>query len=157
RSGRMRATLRALAIVVLAIAVLPFPRAYPIAQSGTALTGTVSSQDEGRMEGVLVTIRGEGANHTVTVVSDAQGKYSFPRTHVPAGKYSVAIRAIGYDLASANAVDVPSGKSATLDVALQKTKDLSRQLTSLDWVSIFPGTQAEKDKLVYQPMSCNYC
>src|SRR5215831_1663148 len=96
-----------------------------VAQGGAALVGTVTSQEEGKMEGVLVTVRGEGANHTVTVVSDAQGKYSFPRTHVPAGKYSVAIRAIGYDLASANAVDVPSGKSATLDVALQKTKDLS--------------------------------
>src|SRR5437870_3822592 len=78
-----------------------------VAQGGAALVGTVTSQEEGKMEGVLVIVRGEGANHTVTVVSDARGKYSFPRTHVPAGKYSVAIRAIGYDLTGPSSVEVP--------------------------------------------------
>ena len=32
------------------------------------------------MEGVVVNARRDGANFTVSVVSDAQGKYSFPRT-----------------------------------------------------------------------------
>ena len=30
------------------------------------------------MEGVVVSVRRDGANFTVSVVSDAQGKYSFP-------------------------------------------------------------------------------
>ena len=43
------------------------------AQGGAALTGTVSSSEEGMMEGVLMTARLDGASYGVTVVSDAQG------------------------------------------------------------------------------------
>ena len=128
-----------------------------VAQGAAALTGVVSSQQEGEMEGVLVTVRPNGGNHTVTVVSDAQGRYSFPRTHVPPGQYAVSIRALGYDLTGANLVEVPAGETATLDLQLQPTTDLSDQLTSLDWISLFPLTPEEKDKLAYQGASCNYC
>src|ERR1700733_13807213 len=71
-----------------------------IAQSSgvVALSGVVSSQEEGAMEGVVVSARRAGANFTVSVVSDAQGKYGFPRTHLEAGKYALTIRAVGYDL-----------------------------------------------------------
>ncbi|HYT47759.1 MAG TPA: hypothetical protein VEL04_05025, partial [Burkholderiales bacterium] len=43
----------------------------------TALTGLVSSAEEGAMEGVLVGAKKAGSTITVTVVSDAQGRYSF--------------------------------------------------------------------------------
>ena len=39
-----------------------------------ALTGLVSSQEEGPMEGVLVSAKRTGSNVTITVVSDAQGR-----------------------------------------------------------------------------------
>ena len=123
----------------------------------TVLTGVVSSEEEGKMEGVLVTVRRDGANHTVTVVSDKQGRYSFPSTHVSAGAHSVAIRATGYDLVDSGSVTVAKGQSATLDLKLQKTQDLSSQLTSLEWALSMPGTPEQKDKLVYQAKSCNYC
>lgn len=51
-----------------------------LAQGGTALSGVVTSQAEGRMEGVIVTARRNGANFDVSVVSDAKGNYSFPRS-----------------------------------------------------------------------------
>ncbi len=51
-----------------------------------ALTGVVSSPQEGLMEGVVVNARRDGANFTVSVVSDAHGKYSFPRTHLDPGQ-----------------------------------------------------------------------
>ena len=44
------------------------------AQGSSALIGVVTSQAEGKMEGVLVTARRDGAKFDVTVVSDAQGK-----------------------------------------------------------------------------------
>ncbi len=127
------------------------------AQSGVALTGVVRSAEEGKMEGVLVTARRDGANHTVTVVSDAQGKYSFPRTHLQPGTYALTIRAVGYDLSTPGATAVATGKSTTLNLSLAKTKDLPAQLTSLEWAQSMPGTPEEKDKLVYQAKSCNYC
>ena len=75
--------------LILAMAVVLTGPAFITlqAQSGVAINGVVNSQQEGNMEGVLVTVRGEGSNHTVTVVSDAQGRYSYPRTHLDAGAY----------------------------------------------------------------------
>jgi virginiamycin B lyase len=55
------------------------------ASDPVALSGVVSSQQEGLMEGVVVSARRDGANFTVSVVSVAQGKYSFPRSHVEPG------------------------------------------------------------------------
>lgn len=79
--------------------------------------------------------RRDGANFDVTVVSDDQGKYSFPRSHLGPGKYSVKIRAVGYDLVDPGPVDVTAAKAATLDLKLQKAKDLSSQITSVEWSS----------------------
>src|SRR5215510_4575971 len=44
-----------------------------------ALTGLVSSSEEGAMEGVLVSAKREGSTFTTTVVTDAQGRCSTAR------------------------------------------------------------------------------
>ena len=95
----MRAKHLAMATTVVALALWGARAIDLDAQGSQALTGVVSSQEEGTMEGVLVTTRGEGANFTVTVVSDAQGRYSFPRTHIVAGTYAITTRASGYEMA----------------------------------------------------------
>ena len=64
-------------------------------QPTVALTGVVTSDAEGRMEGVLVAARPEGGNVTVTVISDDQGRYAFPASKLQPGKYTLAIRAVG--------------------------------------------------------------
>src|SRR5207248_10863095 len=69
-----------------------------LAQSAAALTGTVSSTQEGNMEGVLVSAKKEGSNITVTVVSDEKGNFSFPADRLSPGKYTLSIRASGYTL-----------------------------------------------------------
>ena len=50
------------------VSALPFglPQGA-LAQSGAALTGVVSSQEEGNMEGVLVNAKKEGSTITITV------------------------------------------------------------------------------------------
>ena len=65
------------------------------------------------MEGVVVNARRDGANFTVSVVSDAQGQYSFPRTHLEPGKYAITIRAVGYDLTDPGPAVVAAGKTAS--------------------------------------------
>jgi virginiamycin B lyase len=127
------------------------------AQAAAALVGTVASQEEGNMEGVLVNARAAGANFTTTVVSNTFGKYSFPADHLAPGKYTVTIRAGGYDLSAPTTIDVAAGKTATADLKLQKAKDLASQLTSLEWIASFPATPEEKDLFVHQLMSCAYC
>jgi virginiamycin B lyase len=145
-------------LVAAAVVALTAAGTRVHAQGGAALTGTVSSQKEGKMEGVLVTARGEGANHDVTVVTNASGQYSFPRTHLKPGKYALKIRAVGYDLATANpAIDVVAGKTGKLDLSLDSTKDLSSQITSVEWLMSIPGTDEQKNMVQKQIASCTYC
>ena len=153
---RVRSVLVVAFTVVMGLLHGPAPVGLS-AQGDAALSGIVSSQEEGNMEGVLVIVRKTGANHTTTVVSDVKGRYSFPRTHVDAGSYAMSIRAVGYDLVDPRPVAVASGTATSLDLTLQTTKDLSKQLTPYEWVMSMPGTEAQKDRFVYQPKSCNYC
>ena len=127
------------------------------AQGDVALNGVVSSPQEGEMEGVVVTARRDGANFDVSVVSDAEGRYSFLRTHLVPGTYTVKVRAVGYDLGSPGAVDVPAGDPATLDLALDTTSDLSSQITTVEWLTSVPGSDEDKGMLVKPLLSCIYC
>lgn len=118
------------------------------------LSGIVSSQAEGAMEGVLVSARSAASPITVTVVSDQQGRYRFPPQRLPAGRYALSIRAVGYELDSRPHVDVAGGSSATLDLHLVRAKDLAAQLTNTEWFMSIPGT-AEQKKTLLECMSCH--
>jgi virginiamycin B lyase len=112
-----------------------------------ALTGRVSSENEGAMEGVLVRAKGEGKTIAVTVVTDHSGHYSFPADRLAPGKFDIDIRAVGYDLPNPVSVDVAAGKTTQADLKLVKTKDLIPQLTSAEWLISVPGTEAQKNQL----------
>ena len=127
------------------------------AQDAAALTGVVTSQAEGQMEGVVVSARRDGAIFTVSVISDENGRYSFPRPHLEPGHYSLTMRAVGYDLPDTVTAEVTSGNTATADLELVTTENLAAQLSSAEWMMSVNGTQEEKDRFNYQIMSCNYC
>jgi streptogramin lyase len=112
-----------------------------------ALSGKVTSQAEGAMEGVVVSAKAAGSTITVSVVSDAQGEYRFPEGRLEPGTYNVTIRAIGYDLSAPASVDVKGQSPAQLDLALKKTARLSMQLTNAEWLVSIPGTQVQKNQL----------
>jgi streptogramin lyase len=117
------------------------------AQGAAALTGQVSSTEEGAMEGVLVTARELGASFTVTVVSDDKGHYSFPAARLEPGHYTLAIRAAGYEIDGALAADVSADKAATADVKLHKIADpkkLASELSNGEWIMSFPGSDQQK-------------
>ena len=114
------------------------------AQAQTALTGIVSSGEEGAMEGVLVSIKKEGSTITTTVVTDEQGRYAFPAARMEPGKYTLAIRAIGYRLDGPKTVDVPAGSAANADLKLGKVKSLVPQLSNGEWLLSLPGADRQK-------------
>src|SRR5580692_7370871 len=97
------------------------------AQAGPALAGKVTAGQEA-LEGVLVSAKKNGSTITVTVVSDKDGRYSFPAARLEPGQYSLRIRATGYDLDGPDQVLVAPDKTATADLALRKTGDISTQL-----------------------------
>ncbi len=74
--------------------------AHPKPPAGAALSGQVTSTEEGAMEGVLVTVKKDGSTIAHTVYTDAHGHYVFPSANLEPGHYSIKIRAAGYDLDS---------------------------------------------------------
>src|SRR5205814_9943714 len=108
-----------------------------------ALSGRVSSAEEGAMEGVLVSAKAAGSSVTITVVSDAQGRYSFPASRLQPGTYSLGIRAVGYELGGpATATVLPQGTA--IDLHLGKTSNLASQLTNAQWHNTVPGQHSHK-------------
>ena len=118
------------------------------AQTPAALTGQVSSGEAGPMEGVLISAKKAGSTITITVVSDAQGNYSFPATKLEPGQYSLRIRAVGYDLDRPASVDVAAQQPAKYDLKLRKTEDLAAQLSNAEWLASFPGTDQQKNAML---------
>ena len=55
--------------------------------AGAALTGQVSSAEEGNMEGVVVSAKKAGSTVMVSVTTDAQGRYTFPENRLEPGQY----------------------------------------------------------------------
>ena len=129
------------------------PRLNAQAPEPVALTGVVTSAEEGAMEGVLVSLKKAGSPITVTIVSDPQGRYRFPQSRLEQGAYTLRIRATGYDLPDALTVDVVRGKTTTTDLTLQKTRDLASQLSNAEWLASAPGTDAQKASI----RPCTHC
>jgi len=141
------------AAICTSVVLLALP-AEAQAPSAPALTGTVASQEEGLMEGVLVSAKRADSTIAVTVVSNAEGQYSFPRDRLAPGIYSIAIRAVGYELPSRGTVEVIADQTAGRDLNLVKTKNVARQLSNGEWLQSFTGTQQRKEAL-YRCVSCH--
>jgi virginiamycin B lyase len=125
------------------------------AQAGppVAVTGRVSSAEDGPLEGVLVSARKVGSAMTITVVTDQQGRYRFPQSRLEPGRYSLRIRAVGYDLEGPDTMDVVGNKTTTTDLTLRKALDLASQLSNAEWIDSVPGTVQEKASL----RPCAHC
>jgi virginiamycin B lyase len=140
------------AAICTSVVLLAFPAEAQTPSA--ALTGKVASQEEGLMEGVLVSAKRADSTIAVTVVSIAEGQYSFPRDRLAPGIYSIAIRAVGYELPSRGTVEVIADQTAGRDLNLVKTRDLARQLSNGEWLQSFTGTQQRKEAL-YRCVSCH--
>src|SRR6201982_2860362 len=130
--------------VGLAVMLVPAALVRAQSQPPAALTGHVTSEAEGAMEGVVVSAKKAGSTVTVSVVSDAQGRYSFPANRLSAGKYSLKIRAAGYDLNAPASADVADEQTTTADLKLRKTKNLPAQMSNAEWMMSLPGAEDQK-------------
>src|SRR5438552_15078505 len=144
------------ALVTLAILLSAYPalKSVEAQTSGSAaLTGQITSQEEGAMEGVLISAKRAGSTVTLTVVSDQQGHYTFPRARLEEGRYALHVRAVGYDMVDPGPVDITPPKTITLNLKLRKTGNLAAQLSNTEWLLSVPGTQEQKLGL----MGCVSC
>jgi streptogramin lyase len=138
---RMKALLLASTILAL---TGPLPAN---AQAPTSLSGQVSSTEEGAMEGVLVSAKKEGSTVTTTVVSNEKGQFNFPSARLQPGKYTITIRAAGYNLVGPKTVDVAANSGATADIKLARAKSPISQLSNAEWLISVPGDDRLKSFL----------
>src|SRR5690242_19352939 len=106
--------------------------ATTIPAQAQTLSGQVSSTEEGAMEGVLVSAKKEGSSITTTVVTNDKGQFAFPAGKLEPGRYTISIRAAGYNLVGPKSVEVAATGAAT-DLKLAKTKNLVNQLSNAGW------------------------
>ena len=143
----MRTKIFLLAVIASLVAIL-LPAANLSAgaegQIPSILTGQVSSQEEGLMEGVVVTARKDASTISVSVISDKQGRYSFPANRLEPGHYTLKTRAVGYDLDGPGTADLAAEKTTTVDLKLHTTKNIVPQLTNAEWMMSAPGTDEQK-------------
>jgi virginiamycin B lyase len=123
------------------------------AQGASMLTGHVSSAEEGSMEGVVVSAKRDGATFTVSMVTDGQGRYGFPAAKLVPGRYTLSIRAAGYEIDVPKAIDVSATQAATAEIKLRATRSIASQLTDGEWLASMPGTDSQKKIL----LGCNSC
>ena len=117
-------------------------------RASAALTGQVTSEPEGAMEGVVVTARKDNSIVSTSVTSDAAGRYVFPENRLEPGRYIIAIRAIGYELGGPTTANVIAEQTAKVDLKLKKTGDLASQLSNAEWMMSIPGTEEQKAMLL---------
>src|SRR3989475_10979977 len=154
---KLMKTRRFLLIAVTALAVI-FNQTtsgplHAQTQAASALMGQVTSAEEGPMEGVVVSAKKNGSTISVSVVTNAQGRFAFPAARLEPGSYTLKARAAGYELDGARAADVASGQEAKVDIKLRKVKNLSAHLTNAEWLMSMPGPDEQKRFL----LNCNGC
>ena len=139
---------------VAGLAAFLLPSSSPIsAQGAAALSGKVSSAREGLMEGVVVSAKRDGSTITVSVISDAKGRFSFPAARLEPGHYALGIRAAGYDLDGPRDATVAAGRDTDIAITLKPTRKLADQLTNAEWLISMPGSDEQKRFL----LACNGC
>src|ERR1700730_12321245 len=84
----------ALAAILLQTAPARLPAQ---SQAPSALSGQVTSTEEGPMEGVLVSAKKDGSTISISVVTSASGRFSFPAARLEPGHYALKARAAGYE------------------------------------------------------------
>src|SRR5712692_9903305 len=118
------------ATAALALALAGGGPAPASAQGSAALHGQVSSAEEGFMGGVVVSAKKAGSTVTVSVVSDDQGRFSFPSGKLGSGSYSLKVRATGYELDGPGSVEITLALPVAVDLKLRKARDIPPQLRS---------------------------
>ncbi len=138
----------AVSLIFAVLYAAPCPAKAADAPGPAALVGQVSSQEEGPMEGVVVSAKKDGSTITVSVISDNKGHYSFPASRLEPGHYTLKIRAVGYNLSAPATADLAAQKTTTADLSLVKTKNLVPQMTNAEWLLSMPGTDDQKASLL---------
>jgi virginiamycin B lyase len=103
---------------------------------GATIAGTVKGPDGAPFEGAFVQAQNSKTRITVSVLSGKDGRYRVEK--LPAGEYTIRIRAIGYTAVPQNGVNLSADQNAPMDFALQKGMVRWSDLSYYQGKELFP-------------------
>ena len=145
------------ALVIILASAASAPSIAQYAAGGPKFRGTITSLDGKPMEGVTVSVRGEGKTFVTTVFTNRQGVYVFPPLESGI-KFSLWAQAQGFETARLQ-VDAGGGEvQATAGLQLKPLKNFEKQLTGVEWMNSFPeNTPVEKREKRIYANNCSGC
>ena len=117
---------RAIALALALIACL-FAATAALAQTSSgAVTGRIVDATGAALPGVTVTATNTKTGFSRSVVTDAEGRYSFPA--LPVGTYNVSAELQGFTTVTTRGVDVQVATPSTINVTLKQAA-VAEQIT----------------------------
>jgi streptogramin lyase len=105
-------------LAALAILVFVFCTAFSALALAATVTGTVKGPDGAPFEGAFVVAVNAKTKISVSVLSDKQGRYRVD--NLPAGDYTVRVRAVGYNVDPRSGVALAADQNASFDFPLKQ-------------------------------------
>jgi len=121
------------------------------AQAAT-VTGSVKSPDGTPFRGAFVQTQNTSTRVLVSVLTDKGGRYRIE--NLPAGKYQVQVKAVGYRTDPRTDVSLTAEQNATYDFALQQGMVRWSDLSQYQGEVLFPDAKG-KDLLVGRCFACH--
>src|SRR3989441_1619579 len=92
----------------------------------------------GRFDGRgVISAREDGLTVSISVVTNAQGRFAFPADRLESGHYTLKARAAGYELDGVKGAAVAAGQETKVEIKLRTVKNLSARLTNAEWLNIY--------------------
>ncbi len=135
-------------VAVLFAAIFSFS---PFIQSAT-VTGAVKSPDGTPFRGAFVQAQNSGTRVLVSVLTDKDGRYRIE--NLPAGKYLVQVKAVGFRVDPRRDVILSAEQNASYDFALQQGMVRWSDLSQYQGEVLFPEAKG-KDLLVGRCFACH--
>jgi virginiamycin B lyase len=107
------------------------------------ITGTVKGPDGTPFEGAFVQAQNTQTKIMVNVLSDKEGRYRVEK--LPAGDYTLRIRAIGFNAAPRNGVSLTADQNSSFDFALAKGIVRWSDLSYYQGKQLFPEAKGKKE------------
>src|SRR5438874_11689780 len=120
----------------VAFLVLTISLASPL--FGASIAGNVQGPDGKPLMGIFVVAENSQNEMTVTVLSDAQGRYHI--NNLPAATYSVQISAVGYKSDPHDHLQLTADQKVSCDFALQSAPVRWTDLTTYQITQLLPKT-----------------
>src|SRR5436190_14781615 len=106
---------------------------------GATITGTVTGPDGKPFMGAFVVAENTQTKMTVSVLSNAQGRYHIGK--LPVARYAIRISAVGFGSEPQNDVALADEQTASFDFTLKKVPVRWSELTTYQGRKLLPKTE----------------